>query len=208
MADEGPWEVRSPFRMAPELAGLGNDELYEQALRNVANHDAIHLLKEQQDVHDEHGPLNATLSDRSFPLAMTLRDCTCFAQIDRFDGSVKVRFGDFDWKDPETKFARWQHDEAELIDSGFYTSSYMYCGDNFYQTPTLCLLEHKQESRSRRSETIRIIDRQDSATAGADDTRPPAGQDGKQSMTHFYATDAERFRRVLERFRIDAPAFT
>ncbi|KJZ72173.1 hypothetical protein HIM_08438 [Hirsutella minnesotensis 3608] len=143
-----PAAASSPFRIAPQLAKEPNSDHFRKALESIANHPALHELKAQQELHDKLGPLFAKPSE-SFVLAMTLRDCTCFAQIHRLRQSIKIRMGDFDRKDPQVKFERWRLAEEELVDGGFYTAEWIRCNGSFYRSPTLCLLEHSVQSRNR-----------------------------------------------------------
>ncbi|POR34102.1 Inositol-pentakisphosphate 2-kinase [Tolypocladium paradoxum] len=157
--EDAPWQANSPFRLAPQLAGIGGDEHYREALRSIANHHAIHELKAQQNLHDKLGPLYAEPSDHYFIIAMTLRDCTCFAQIHRRKQSIKIRMGDFDWKDPVVKFDRWRGAEEELINGGFYTADWILCGGSYYSPPTLCALEFASGKRSNQAEVLNIQER-------------------------------------------------
>ncbi|KAG6024494.1 hypothetical protein E4U41_001777 [Claviceps citrina] len=211
MNSDGPRPVCSPFRMAPHLANEPNSELYEKALRQIASHDAIRDLKEQQDLHDKVGPLRASPSDPFFPLAMTLRDCTCFAQIDKRSQSVRIRFGDFDWKDPSVKFDRWAGVEAELVDDGFYTCEWFLCGDQFYRPPTLCLLEHGPAVTRKKPEIIRITDlKHPTGGAGGSSDASDAQHSPVPKCTkiHDCSADVDMFRKVLASFKSDAPSFT
>lgn len=193
-----PLHVRSPFRMAPHLANLGDESFYREALRRVATHAAIRDLKEQQDTHDKLGPLHASPSDPFFPLAMTLRDCTCFAQIDKSSQSIRIRFGDFDWKDPTVKFEQWRRVEEELIVGGFYTAEWIYCDDAFFRPPSLCLLEYSDLASAKRPALIRITD----SSLGA---REEAVISTDDVEIHHFATDAAVLKRLLEPFKADAP---
>lgn len=206
MNSDCPWQVCSPFRMAPHLANEPDSESYVEALRCIASHDAIRDLKKQQDIHDKVGPLRALPSDPFFPLAMTLRDCTCFAQIDKCSQSVRMRFGDFDWKDPEVKFETWRGVEAELIEGGFYTSEWILCGNQFYRPPTLCLLEHGPVATKKKPDIIQITDlKQQTGGGGQVDTH--LFQIPKGTAIHSYSTDANVLKQILAPFRSDAPTF-
>ncbi|EFW99325.1 hypothetical protein CMQ_5746 [Grosmannia clavigera kw1407] len=59
--------------------------------------------------------------------AMTLRDCTCYLRVSlHVDGrvsAVSAKLGDLDRKDGRRRLARWQAQERELIDGGFYTAA-------------------------------------------------------------------------------------
>lgn len=205
--DRRPWQVCSPFRMAPHLAGQGNSELYLEALGSIATHPAIRDLKEQQDIHDKIGPLYADPSKPFFPLAMTLRDCTCFAQIDRCTQSVRLRFGDFDWKDPQIKFERWRSVEEELIEMGFYTAEWILCDGVYYRPPTLCLLEHVPTTSKKDLGIIEIRDSKDAAEYNRQQhPNPPHIPEG--TKFHRYQTNTAVLKRILEPHKRDAPDFT
>ncbi|KAG5976808.1 hypothetical protein E4U55_007214 [Claviceps digitariae] len=195
--------VCSPFRMAAHLAQEPDSEFYDKALRRIASHDAIRDLKEQQDIHDKVGPLQASPSDPFFPLAMTLRDCTCFAQIDKCTQSVRIRFGDFDWKDPLVKFERWAGVEAELVNGGFYTSEWFLCGDQFYRPPTLCLLEHGPAASKKKLDIIRITD-----LKHPPDDDIQVAQLPKSAKIHDYSADVDVFKKVLASFKSDISCLT
>ncbi|KAG6248523.1 hypothetical protein E4U24_002667 [Claviceps purpurea] len=209
MSPDGPRPVCSPFRMAPHLADDDADhDFYEKILRRIASSDAIRDLKKQQDIHDKVGPLHASRSDPFFPLAMTLRDCTCFAQIDKRSQSVRIRFGDFDWKDPLVKFERWAGVEAELVEGGFYTSEWFLCGDQFYRPPTLCLLEYGEAATSKEPEIIRIVDPKqdtDGGVGGQGHAQLPQCAIPKTVKIHDYSANVSVFQEILAPFRADAP---
>lgn len=205
--------VSSPFRMAPHLANEPDSDFYDKALRRIASHDAIRDLKEQQDIHDKVGPLRASPSDPFFPLAMTLRDCTCFAQIDKRSQSVRIRFGDFDWKDPLVKFERWAGVEAELIEGGFYTSEWFLCGDQLYRPPTLCLLEHGPAATKKKPEIIRICHPRvrphphphaDGGGGVGGHSSVQLAQIPNSTKIHDYSADVDVFKKVLASFKSDA----
>ncbi|KAG5925735.1 hypothetical protein E4U53_003235 [Claviceps sorghi] len=201
--------VCSPFRMAPHLANEPDREFYEKALNRIASHVAIRDLKEQQDIHDKVGPLRASPSDPFFPLAMTLRDCTCFAQIDKRSQSVRIRFGDFDWKDPLVKLEKWAGVEAELADGGFYTSEWFLCDDQFYRPPTLCLLEEGPAASKKRPEIIRITNLKHRADGGlVGQTNVQLAQIPKTTKIHDYSADVEMFKKILASCKSDAPCLT
>ncbi|KAG5952647.1 hypothetical protein E4U57_005916 [Claviceps arundinis] len=212
LSPDGPRPVCSPFRMAPHLADDDADhDFYEKILRRIASSDAIRDLKKQQDIHDKVGPLHASRSDPFFPLAMTLRDCTCFAQIDKRSQSVRIRFGDFDWKDPLVKFERWAGVEAELVNGGFYTSEWFLCGDQFYRPPTLCLLEYGAAATSKEPEIIRIVDLKhdtDGGVGGQGHVQLPQCAIPKTVKIHDYSANAGVFQEILAPFRADAPSLT
>ncbi|KAK2591315.1 Inositol-pentakisphosphate 2-kinase [Conoideocrella luteorostrata] len=197
----------SPFRMAPHLADEANREFYEEALRRIANHAAIHDLKQQQDIHDKLGPLRAEPSDPLFALAMTLRDCTCFAQIDKHSQSIRIQFGDFDWKDPQVKFARWQGVEKELVESGFYTSEWIMCDNVFYRPPTLCLLEQSAAAATKKPEVIQITN-SEPGNVGQDTTDHSPLHIPNEVKIYTYPADVGTLKCILEPYIVPKPDFT
>ncbi|KAJ6446465.1 inositol-pentakisphosphate 2-kinase [Purpureocillium lavendulum] len=199
--DDAPPQAGSPFRIAPQLAKADDQGHYRAVLSSIANHPAIHNLKLQQIVHDKLGPLYAEPSDPCFVIAMTLRDCTCFVQIHRHDRSVKLRMGDFDWKDPLAKFERWRKAERELIERGFYTARWILCDGVFYRPPTLCALEFAERSpTSKVAEIINIEEK-----VGVDDANGDRSLvEMKAGMKLFnHEADVASLQRLIEPFRID-----
>lgn len=205
MSPDCPWQVSCPFRIAPHLADKGNHEFYLEALRRVINHPAIHELKAQQDAHDTLGPLHAMPSDPFFALAMTLRDCTCFAQIDKNSQSVRIRLSDFDWKDPQVKFERWRSVEEELVKSGFYTAERIFCDSSFYRPPTLCLLEHGPAASTKQPEVIEIVDRRCAPSHGGCSNELQL-QAPKGTKTYTYSTHVSPLKQLLEPYKLQAPS--
>lgn len=142
-----PSEISDPFRIAPELrktCSKADKEYMRDILGNVANHPVIHELRSAQKFADRDGPLFASRGDEKFNFAMTIRDCTCFVQVSTDSKSkepLKVRLGDFDFKDPFVKFDRWQGAERDLIDRGCYTADWIVCDGTYFHPPTACLLE-------------------------------------------------------------------
>ncbi|KHN99451.1 Inositol-pentakisphosphate 2-kinase [Metarhizium album ARSEF 1941] len=206
ISSDSPWPVHSPFRMAPHLENQGRNEFYLEALGSIPTQPAIRDLKVQQDIHDTVGPLYAASTDPFFPLAMTLRDCTCFAQI--YTSSVRIRFGDFDWKDPQIKLERWRGVEEELIEKGFYTAEWIFCDGAFYRPPTLCLLEHVPTVSKKDIAIIEIHDAKDDRfdVDPQQHTMPnhvPAG-----TKIHRYQTNTGVLKRLLEPCKREAPDFT
>lgn len=122
------------------------------AITKTLNHPILQELRIQQELHDPEGPLNAKASDSCFAIAMTIRDCTCFAQIARNpslgEEPRKIRFGDLDWKDPNVKFDHWHGTEVALIDGGFYTAKSILCEGKLYRPPTICLLERTSTAKT------------------------------------------------------------
>ncbi|EFY98743.1 inositol-pentakisphosphate 2-kinase [Metarhizium robertsii] len=207
ISSDSPWPVRSPFRMAPHLENQGSKEFYLEALGAIPTHPAIRDLKAQQDIHDTVGPLYAVSSDPFFPLAMTLRDCTCFAQIHKCTPSVRIRFGDFDWKDPQVKFERWRGVEEELIEKGFYTAEWILCDGTFYRPPTLCLLEHMPTVSKKDMAIIEIRDsKEDRSTDPQQHAFPLQAPPG--TKIHRYQTNTAVLKRILEPYKKEAPDFT
>ncbi|UNI14264.1 Inositol-pentakisphosphate 2-kinase [Purpureocillium takamizusanense] len=198
-ADNAPPQASSPFRIAPQLALTDEQEHYRAVLSSVARHPAIHDLKLQQIRHDKLGPLNAAPTDPRFVIAMTLRDCTCFVQVHRRDRSVKLRMGDFDWKDPLVKVERWQKAEQELIERGFYTARWILCGGVLYRPPTLCALEFAATSPSNQTQMINVEDR---ANAGVMNEDRTLVEDKAGTRIFNYNTDVASLQRLLEPFRI------
>jgi len=198
--DDAPPQASSPFRIAPKLAFADEREHYRAVLSNVARHPAIHDLKLQQIRHDKLGPLFAEPSDPRFVVAMTLRDCTCFVQLHRRDRSVKLRMGDFDWKDPLVKFERWRKAEQELIERGFYTARWILCSGVFYRPPTLCALECAAISPSKHAEIINIRGKVEAGHANGDNAMVEE-KAGTKLFNH--TAEVASLQRLLEPFRID-----
>lgn len=149
--EEAPPAVSSPFRIAPQLATAPERELLRTSLEHILHDPFLEDLCAQQEGLDVTGPLGASPNDEKFGIAMTIRDCTCFALIPKDDaahgpGDLKIRLGDLDWKDPQTKIQHWQGTEQSLIDGGFYTADWILCDGVYYHSPTLCLLEWKPRS--------------------------------------------------------------
>jgi inositol-pentakisphosphate 2-kinase len=180
----------------------------ETVLQSIANHEAISQLRNQQDVLDQKGPLYASRSDLSFGLAMTLRDCTCFAVVPRFKGSnegspiPRVRLGDFDWKVPDQKFDVWQKTEQDLIDGGFYTAEWLFCKGHFYHPPTRCALEWKPRVSAKEPEVI-ILEESGNERTTTDLARPIS-----QSRTYLHSTAASKLQSLLEGYKMDDNDFT
>ncbi|KAH8737834.1 inositol-pentakisphosphate 2-kinase-domain-containing protein [Ilyonectria robusta] len=159
---DAPLDISSPFRLAPQLAKLNSSTILS-SLYSAANHQVIQDLREVQKLADPHGPLNASKDDPMFNFAMTVRDCTCFVQIfpDKAhpgpEGPIRLRLGDFDFKDTSVKFERWQAAERNLISSGCYTADWILCDGKYYHPPTMCLLEWTR----RQGQPLHIINIQD-----------------------------------------------
>lgn len=143
-----PQQVASPFRIAPQLSSLHDDKRIQSTLDKIIHHKALRRLRDCQKSLDHVGPLRPP-TNLDFVVAMTLRDCTCFALVPSSDDEeIKLRFGDFDWKDPEKKFNHWRGTEQDLIDGGFYTADWVVCGDSYYHPPSLCSLEWSGKPRT------------------------------------------------------------
>lgn len=143
-----PQQVASPFRIAPQLSALQDDARVQAILDKIIHHKAIQKLRECQKSLDHVGPLLPP-TNLDFVVAMTLRDCTCFALVpSNDDEEIKLRFGDFDFKDPEKKFNHWRGTEQDLIEGGFYTADWVVCGDSYYHPPSLCSLEWSGRPRT------------------------------------------------------------
>lgn len=145
--DGGVARAASPFRLAPELATSPAREYIAKRLANITKHPIMKELRRQQILHDATGPLTADPKDAKFALAMTIRDCTCFAQIsirpfqESDESPLKLRFGDLDWKNPLNKISHWRGLEEALINEGFYTANAIRFRGETYDVPTICALE-------------------------------------------------------------------
>ncbi|KAM4054637.1 inositol-pentakisphosphate 2-kinase domain-containing protein [Hirsutella rhossiliensis] len=194
---DAPAQVSSPFRIAPHLARDGRSDHFRQVLGTIVNHPSIRDLKTQQDLLDKLGPLYAEPTD-PFLIAMTLRDCTCFAQIHRRRQSVKIRMGDFDWKDPLVKFDSWRRAEQELIDGGFYTAERILCNGSYYYPPTFCVLEFSPGSHGSQPNVLDVQDR-DEATVKVGDTSGAEAAGGEVPFSH--KADVVALQKRLDRFK-------
>ncbi len=192
MDPDAPEPVGSPFRIAPHLKGLPDEAYFEGMLRDICRHPLLQTLKEQQQLHDPDGPLNAQADDYAFGVAMTIRDCTCFVQIPRSreknegnDEPLTLRLADLDWKDADTKLHTWRSTEQRLVEGGYYTAEWIECNGTYYRPPTLCLLE----LASRRGSSEVIIRLQD--------------EDGGSADEHVFVqkADTKAFEQLLAPFR-------
>ncbi|EQL03371.1 inositol-pentakisphosphate 2-kinase [Ophiocordyceps sinensis CO18] len=197
--ENAPSKVSSPFRIAPHLAPVGRSDHFGQVLGSIVNHPSIRALRAQQDLLDKLGPLYAEPTD-PFLIAMTLRDCTCFAQIHRRRQSVKIRMGDFDWKDPLIKFDSWRRAEQELIDGRFYTAERILCNGSYYHPPTFCALEFSQGSHSSEPEVLDVQARDEVTKKGAGDTSGAEADGEKMPFSH--KADVDALQKRLERFKM------
>lgn len=195
---DAPPQVSSPFRIAPHLAREGRRDHFRQALESIVKHPSIRHLKAQQDLLDQLGLLNAEPTDH-FLIAMTLRDCTCFAQIHRQRQTVHIRMGDFDWKDPLVKFDSWRRAEQELIDGGFYTAERILCDGSYYHPPTFCALEFSQVSHSSQPGVLDVVERYEDAKKVGDTGSAKADS---EKMPFRHKADVAALQRRLARFKI------
>ena len=198
----------SAYRLLPELESFDNPEHLNMTLNALRDEAAFKRLRYAQEHHDTTGPLSADKSDNNFSLAMTLRDCTCFAQVSRQAvsgtetlGPLKVRFGDFDMKSPRFRLDYWRGLEQELIDGGFYTAEWIWCAGTYYKPPTSCVLGLFHEEWQGEPEVIRILE------AGSEE--PPhidtaASRLSKEPIIRCVRTDATRLRACLEAHKKEA----
>jgi len=148
-------------RLVPHIDKLGDD--LSSTLDVLRDEEAFKCLRRAQEENDRAGPLGAVPTDFKFALAMTLRDCTCFALVSTQAGKnrasrkpLKIRFGDFDMKDPKFRLDYWRRVEKQLIDGGFYTASWIFCDKTFYAPPTNCVLESLNQPRGEPLEIIHL----------------------------------------------------
>ncbi|GFP53904.1 hypothetical protein ACSS6W_001540 [Trichoderma asperelloides] len=197
-----PQQVASPFRIAPQLSGLHNNERIQAALDKIIHHKAIQALRNCQKSLDHAGPLKP-IPNLDFVVAMTLRDCTCFALIPpNDDGEIKLRFGDFDWKDPERKSSHWRGTEKDLIDGGFYTADWVVCGDTYYHPPSLCSLEWSGKPRT--GEPVILLMEENTIkhdTNSNCQNNGPFSTTGTKTTTYRHKTDLAALRKGLEPFK-------
>ncbi|PQK12146.1 hypothetical protein BB8028_0003g07640 [Beauveria bassiana] len=177
--EEAPSAVASPFRIAPQLLDAPERENLQTSLERILQDPFLDGLCAQQEELDTTGPLRANPDDEKFGIAMTIRDCTCFALIPRNDAArgpedIKIRLGDLDWKDPQTKIRHWRGTEQSLIDGGFYTADWILCDGKYYHPPTLCLLEWKPRPPCTGApHVIQLHDASASTPISADVTEEP-----------------------------------
>ncbi|EHK47999.1 hypothetical protein TRIATDRAFT_316133 [Trichoderma atroviride IMI 206040] len=197
-----PQQVASPFRIAPQLSGLHNSERIQAALDKIIHHKAIQALRNCQKSLDDAGPLNP-IKNLDFIVAMTLRDCTCFALIPPSDDEeIKLRFGDFDWKDPEKKSFHWRGTERDLIDGGFYTADWVVCGDTYYHPPSLCSLEWSGKPRT--GEPIILLMEENTNKPKKNSYRQNnslSSPTGTKTTTYRHETNLTTLRKGLEPFK-------
>lgn len=134
---------------------------------------------------------------------MTLRDCTCFALIPPSDDEeIKLRFGDFDWKDPEKKSFHWRGTERDLIDGGFYTADWVVCGDTYYHPPSLCSLEWSGKPRT--GEPVILLMEENTNKPKKNSYRQSIGLSspaGTKTTTYRHETNLTTLRKGLESFK-------
>lgn len=196
----------------PHLDDLGDD--LSSTLDVLRDEDAFGYLRRAQEDNDRVGPLGAESDDSRFALAMTLRDCTCFALVSTQAKNrttrrpLKVRFGDFDMKIPQFRLDYWRRVEEELIEGGFYTASWIYCDKTFYSPPTNCVLE-SLPTRKRRHDRPEIIHLQTPESAVEDDGsalfNDMMTKLGRGPIVHPVQTDVSTLERCLATYRRDRP---
>lgn len=197
-----PQQVASPFRIAPQLSSLHNNARIQAALDKIIHHKALQALRNCQKSLDHAGPLKP-IPNLNFIVAMTLRDCTCFALIPpNDDEEIKLRFGDFDWKDPERKSSHWRGTEKDLIDGGFYTADWVVCGDTYYHPPSLCSLEWSGKPRTGEPVILLMEENttkhnSNSNSQNNDLSSPP----GTKTTIYRHKTDLAALRKGLEPFK-------
>lgn len=194
--------AESAYRLLPSLNKLGNSEHLNTTLNILRDEAAFKHLRNAQNKYDTVGPLKADKSDESFSLAMTLRDCTCFAQITRRAARgrnslrpLKIKFGDFDMKSPQYRLEYWRGLEKDLIEGGFYTSTVISCDGKQYRTPTRCVLECSNDLRPEVPEIISVREAGHGNLSYVDKGAPKLE---KGIKAYGIRTDAKTLRRCLE----------
>ncbi|KAM0265210.1 hypothetical protein ACHAQJ_000363 [Trichoderma viride] len=200
-----PQQVASPFRIAPQLSSLHDDKRIQAALDKIIHHKAIRALRDCQKSLDHVGPLRPP-TNLDFVVAMTLRDCTCFALVPSSDDEeIKLRFGDFDWKDPERKFNHWRGTEQDLIDGGFYTADWVVCGDSYYHPPSLCSLEWSGKPRT--GEPVTLVMEEDTTKhnkhSNCQNNDSSLSSAGVKTTVYRHKTDLAALQKGLEPFKRD-----
>lgn len=200
----------SAYRLLPELESFGNREHLNITLNALRDEPAFKTLRHAQEENDTTGPLGADRSDNNFSLAMTLRDCTCFAQVTRRAnsnrqslGPLKVRFGDFDMKSPRFRLDYWRNLEQELIDGGFYTAEWLWCDGTYYRPPASCVLGLQHQSPHGDPEVIRVLEVDPNDKPHVEPTTFNKGP-----KVRNVRTEAARLRLCLEAHRKEAPGPT
>ncbi|KAJ3520898.1 hypothetical protein NM208_g13531 [Fusarium decemcellulare] len=203
---DAPSAISSPFRFAPKLASKADNPLVRQLLARTANHQVIRDLRSLQNFADSNGPLHAEKHDPMFSLAMTIRDCTCFVQMNLGpnvpdDQRLRLRLGDFDLKDTDMKFRRWTSAEHDLIDSACYTADWIMCNDKYYHPPTKCLLEWTR--RPKQSVKIIGIKAKDNAVNKA--MHFPVEKMTTRANLHWMTTNSSKLKAYIEPYRKEKP---
>lgn len=197
-----PQQVASPFRIAPQLSALQDDARVQAILDKIIHHKAIQKLRECQKSLDHVGPLLPP-TNLDFVVAMTLRDCTCFALVpSNDDEEIKLRFGDFDFKDPEKKFNHWRGTEQDLIEGGFYTADWVVCGDTYYHPPSLCSLEWSGKPRTGDAVILLMEDnttKHNKLSSYQKNGSPSSAKTGKTVYRH--TADLAALQKGLEPFK-------
>ncbi|KAF4452552.1 Inositol-pentakisphosphate 2-kinase [Fusarium austroafricanum] len=205
---DAPVAISSPFRFAPKLASKANNPMVRELLAKTADHQVIRDLRWLQKLADSKGPLQAEKNDPMFSLAMTVRDCTCFVQMNLGpdvppEQRLRVRLGDFDLKDTDIKFKRWTSAETDLIESGCYIADWIMCNGQYYHPPTKCLLEWTR----RRDRFVKIIGikAKDSHHNNNKAVHFPAEAMTKQALVYWMTTHPAKLTGLLEPGRKDKP---
>lgn len=193
--EEAPPPVTSPFRIAPQLVDAPEREHLQTSLEHILHDPFLDDLRAQQEELDTTGPLLAKPEDEKFAIAMTIRDCTCFALIPKDKAArsaedIKIRLGDLDWKDPHTKMPHWRGTEQALIDGGFYTADWILSDGVYYYPPTLCLLEWKPRLFS--AGTADVIQLRDA------DASPLTNGHVAEPHVYMHTADAASLRAKLQ----------
>ncbi|KAM5351440.1 hypothetical protein ACJ41O_004163 [Fusarium nematophilum] len=203
---DAPSVISSPFRFAPKLACMSDNKLVRELLAKTANHQVIRDLRWLQNFADSNGPLGAQKHDPMFSLAMTVRDCTCFVQMNLGpnvppEQRLRLRLGDFDLKDTEVKFNRWCQAESDLIDSACYTADWILCNEKYYHPPTRCLLEWTR----RRDQYLNIIAIKAKESTTSKVARFPVEAVAPRVDLHWMASNPSKLKPLLEPYRKGKP---
>lgn len=186
--EDAPSAVSSPFRIAPALGDTASAQeraRLQKALERILRDPFLDDLRAQQEALDATGPLYASADDDKFGVAMTIRDCTCFALIPKDSqgaDDIKIRLGDLDWKDPASKMQHWRGTEQALIDGGFYTVEWILCDGVYYHPPTLCLLEWRPRTVANSPPDVLCL---------RDASRTKNNGNGAAANSHVYTLEAD-----------------
>jgi inositol-pentakisphosphate 2-kinase len=179
-------------------------------LSSLANDGALKALKRAQEENDQVGPLKAGKKDYKFALAMTLRDCSCFAQVERrslLDEKniipLKVRISDLDMKSLKYKLEYWRKTEEELIDQGFYTADWVLIGSEYYHPPTSCSLEWSIDRRHRKPDIVHVRDKERSGDMQPAGLRKALAALEQESMVFHLDGNTQLLQKCLEPFKKD-----